>query len=158
MFLYGCLCNQRNIQCPGSSVQSLASSVQRPESRVQRPEPSVQSPGSRVQEFRYAFCFTLQYKICQKSLRNWVATLCDKIIMYLPFYLPPSYLISLLPQDLWPPYLTGWWVKLKDYHQQNQVTLSLESHVFLVMWDTWQMKNVMFPIPRSLWLLNLTGR
>ena len=56
MFLYGCLCNQRNVQRPESrvqhlesSVQSPASSVQRPASRVQRPESSVQSPASRVQ-------------------------------------------------------------------------------------------------------------
>ena len=56
MFLYGCLCNQRNVQSPASRVQSpassaqgLASRVQRPESRVQRSESSVQCPASRVQ-------------------------------------------------------------------------------------------------------------
>ena len=42
VFLYDCLCNQRNVQSP-------ASRVQRPESSIQRPESSVQSPASRVQ-------------------------------------------------------------------------------------------------------------
>ena len=49
VFLYGCLCNQRNVQSPASRVQRPDSRVQRPASRIQHPECSVKSPESRVQ-------------------------------------------------------------------------------------------------------------
>ena len=69
-------------------------------------------------------CCFLQYKICQKSLRNWVPTLCNEIIIsiYLPTFLTTS-IISLLPQDLWPPYLTGSWFKVKEHLQLSYVIL-----------------------------------
>ena len=49
VFLYSCLCNQRNVQSPASRVQRPESSIQSPASRVQRAEFSVQNPASRVQ-------------------------------------------------------------------------------------------------------------
>ena len=99
-------------------------------------------------------CCFLQYKIFQKSLRNWVVTLCNKIIISicLPTFLPSS-IISLLPQDLWPPYLVGWGFKVKDRLEQGHLTLWSRGQVI-----TWQMKKVIFPLPRGLRLLNVTGR
>ena len=54
VFLYGCLCNQRNVQSPASRVQRPESSVQSPASRLQHP-----TLVSRVQEFRYALHETI---------------------------------------------------------------------------------------------------
>ena len=74
---------------------------------------------------------------CQKNLRNWVVALCDKIIIsiYPPTFLPTS-IISLLPQDLWPPYLAGWWFKVNDHLLQNHVILWSRGQVI-----TWEMKK-----------------
>ena len=50
-----------------------------------------------------------------KTLRNWVTTLCNNITksIYLPTFLP-TWIISLLPQDLWLPYLVGRRRKVKS--------------------------------------------
>ena len=91
---------------------------------------------------------------CVKSLQNWVLTLYNKII--LPFCLPTllnTCVIFLIPQDLWPPDLEGWWDKAKVQHQQSHVTVWSRSQVI-----TWQMKNFIFPLSRGLWLPNLTRR
>ena len=62
----------------------------------------------------------------QKSLRNWNVTLCNKIILsiylltFLLTFLPTldivltlktGLVISRLPQDLWPPDLTNFWLR-----------------------------------------------
>ena len=57
----------------------------------------------------------------------------------------------MFPQDLWPPYLVGWRVKLKDLLQQTPVTPSSSGQLI-----TRQIKNVVFSLPRGLLLLNLT--
>ena len=57
----------------------------------------------------------------------------------------------MFPQDLWPPYLVGWRVKLKDHLQQTPVTPSSSGQLI-----TRQIKNVVFSLPRGLLLLNLT--
>ena len=69
-------------------------------------------------------CCFLRYKICQESLRNWLVTFWNEIIISfnLPTFLPTS-IISLLPQDLWPPHLAGWGFKVKNHLQQSHVTL-----------------------------------
>ena len=44
------------------------------------------------------------------------------IFVYLDTFLT-TWFISLLPQDLWLPYLAGWYVKLKEHLQQSYVSL-----------------------------------
>ena len=78
-------------------------------------------------------CYFFQYEISQKSLRNWVVTLCNKTIISicLPTFLNTS-IISLLPQDLRPAHLASWGLQVKDHFQQSHLTLW--SHGQVITW------------------------
>ena len=96
------------------------------------------------------FC-TLHFVICQKRLQNWTALLCNKIVIsiYLS-YLPGSYLYFHKNYDChtWKAGEFSWRTT------SNKVTWPFDH---MVRWSSDKWKTL-FPLPRSLWLLNLTGR
>ena len=60
--------------------------------------------------------------------------------MYNPAILP-NYIISLLPQYLRPPELTGLWVKVRNHHQKSDETLWSRGELIM-----WQMRNIIFQL------------
>ena len=87
-------------------------------------------------------CRTLWYEICQKSLQNWTVTLCNKIITCI-------LLVTL---------------KIKIYHISTSTRLmatTLDRLYPMITWPyevLWLIKNDISPLPRGLWLANLTRR
>ena len=85
-------------------------------------------------------CCTLQYEICQKRLRIWIVTLCNKIIIC----------ILLLT------------LKIKVGHvstSRRRMATTLGRLDPLVTWPhevTWLIKNDISSLPRGLWLAKLT--
>ena len=116
--------------------------------------------------------------MCQKSLRNWIVTLCNKIIICIPILtldikidhisiftrrivitlgrLHPMIAwphevtwlikndISPLLRGLWLPHLSWWRFIVNGHHPSSHLTLWLRDQVI-----TWQMKNVIFQLPRD---------
>ena len=110
--------------------------------------------------------FVIPDALCNNNLSQFVIpdTLCYNNLTHFGIKLlfcfvrwnmskKPTKIISLLAQDLKPQYLAGWWVKMKDHQQQIHVNLWSRNQMI-----TWEMKNVIFSLPRGLRLPNVTGR
>ena len=121
-------------------------------------------------------------QICQKSLRNWIFTLCNKIIIWIlhltlkiktdyiststklmvttlgrinPLIMRSHEVTWLIKNDI-SPLPRGPWLARWRFIVKGHHPLNL-----LTLWScdqiiTWQMKNVISQLPRDLWLPKLT--